>query len=78
MKNDKLTLLRFVIVFLLLIYVFLYIVNPLKKSYNLGLFGIIFPFTLIVAEWFLRKSEIKRKLSWTSALLIMIIVYFLI
>jgi|LFRM01.1.fsa_nt_gb hypothetical protein len=61
------------------IYVYVYVGNPLKKEFDIGIFGLIFPLLLISAQLLLRKNELNKEMSLiiSSGLLIVFYLVFL-
>ena len=78
-QKNKIILLNVVGVFLIIIWGFLSIWNPLEKNNNnLSLLGLGFCSVLLFVFLFFRKNEMKKKLSLLSVLLIAITLYFII
>jgi len=80
MKN-KLKILRITTAFLFIVFLSLYVLNPLKKTFSfifLEIMIILFPVIIIIIERFFRKNEIKQKSLLMLAFIIMDIIYFVI
>jgi len=80
MKKNKLILLTVAQIVLIFIVGFLYIWNPLKKTYSAqfpALLAVITSCLLLILEWRLRlrENKIKRQVIYILATLVLIIVY---
>jgi len=81
MMKNKLKILRFTTAFLFIVYLSLYVLNPLKKSFSfifLGIMIILLPVIIIIIERFFQKNEIKQKSLLILAFIIVNIIYFVI
>jgi hypothetical protein len=60
------------------IYAYVYVVNPLQKEFNLGIFGLAFPLLFGLLHLLFRKNRFKREVALlaTSGLLIIFYLVF--
>ncbi len=59
------------------IYAYVYVGNPFQKEFDLGIFGLVFPLLLILAQLLLRKNKFKNEMSLLASSGLLIVFYFI-